>query len=432
VRKPETNAKKNVVAGLLCLVALGGAGVLGAAEWTGFEEYRNGVPNVMNPDLPVGKTETVATEQLWRVGGEDDEGGEMLGFVTDVLVDDDGLSYLLDSTLSVIQVYDAEGNHVRSIGGEGEGPGEFKMASNFLLLPNGNIGVVQMMPAKLVTLDRQGIPGSHFATGKSGGHMQMIQRARASAGAVVVGKITPNFQPDGVEVVHSLSIVDSDGEHLHTVIETSEVQQGGLSIGGPGNEFTRQFAVGRDGRIFVAQHYDQYAIEVFNTLGEPERVIRREYTSVKRSAAEIAAEEAQNAEMAERFSGSVEMIVEQFERDIGAMHPRVDGELWVRNSQGTRECPAGALGVFDVFDADGKYQRRVALQADYDDDRDAYILAGDRLYILKEARKRPASTASSGGGGMMMVVATRGGADDDEEDEEAVPPSVICYRLPAK
>jgi len=178
----------------------------------------------------------------------------------------------------------------------------------------------------------------------------------------------------------------------------------------------------------VAQNNQEYIIEVFNAKGKAERVIKRDYKSVKRSDKDIADDEERNAEMSARFGGELNIDVPQFERDIGSMYPRKDGNLWVENSQGNHDCPEGQLGFFDEYDADGKYLRQVSIAVDYDSERDNYVLVNDLLYILKEGQKQPETTSTGGGAGNMMVMIS-GNSNSDEEEDEGLPPGVVCYKL---
>ncbi len=402
-----------------------------AAQWGGYTENIGGIPSMMNPEAPMLPVEIIKTEELWRVGADDDEEAAMVGFVTDVLVDEQGNSYLLDSTLNVIRVFGPQGNALREIGREGEGPGEFGIATQFMFLPNKEIGVIQMMPAKVITMDCLGVPGAHFALAGDNGGMNMIQNADSYAGGVVVGMVTPQFSESSASISHSLSVVDSKGEVLHTIIEHKEKVSGGsFSIGGGGNEFTQHWSVSTDGIVYVAQHSHEYKIEVFNADGQAERLIQREYKSLKRSSQDLAEEEERNASLAARFGGTMEMEIDKYERDINTMHPREKGVLWVETSRGTKDCPEGQLGLFDEFSSDGKFMRQVGIAVDYDAQRDSYVLVKDRLYILKEAQKQPATTSTGGGEGSRMIVMTGNvGDDDDDDEEEGMPPGVVCYQL---
>ncbi|MCP4291515.1 MAG: hypothetical protein GY780_06740 [bacterium] len=403
---------------------------LEAAQWNGHSENLGDVINMMNPEKPMLPPETIQTEEMWRVGADDDEDAELVGFVTDVIMDEKGNSYLLDSTLNVIRIFAPDGASLGEIGRKGEGPGEFGMTSQFIFLPSQEIGVIQMIPAKVVTLNRKGLPGSDFSLGGGDGGMTMIQNAGSYDDGVVLGMVEPKFIDGSMVITHSLAVHNSTGETLHTILEKKEKQSGGnINIGGGGIEFTRRWSVGPDGKVYVAQHEQEYKIEVFNASGKAERVINRDYKSVKRSAKDIAEDEERNADMAARFGGDISMEVPEFERDIGTLHPRNDGQLWVENSRGRKDCPEGQLGYFDEYDAEGKFLRRVSIAVEYDSDRDNYVLVDDLLYILKEGQKQPETTSTGGGGGNMMVMISGNSSSDEDEDEEGMPPGVVCYKL---
>lgn len=117
---------------------------------------------VTNPAKAPNGQETIELKELWRVGGYDDE-EVLFGVITDIIAGPNGNFYMLDSQLNEVQVYSPDGAYQRTIGREGEGPGEFRMAFNIVLLPNGNIGVLQAFPSKIVTLTPGGIPLMTFS-----------------------------------------------------------------------------------------------------------------------------------------------------------------------------------------------------------------------------------------------------------------------------
>lgn len=416
--------------GLIAVVFIGLLSPMPSWAWQGRVEIRAGVPHILNPAQPSSAPRSVELRELWRVGDDFGEGQETLGFVTDVLADEAGNSYLLDSSYMVIRVYDPDGNHLRDIGSEGEGPGEFRTALDFLFLPDEKIGVVQIMPAKVVTLDRLGIPGERFDLGGDDHGMSKIERAESAGEHLVVGMMRPDFSANAVE--HVLSFRDARGRELQSILKEREVQPGGsLNIGGQhAFEFTGYWTLGADGHVYVAPEKDAYRIEVYDLQGQLERVIEREYESLRRSPEELAADRKRSEKMAARFGGMVQLISREYERDIEDLYAREDGKLWVASSRGARDCPPGEIGLFDVFDREGRLQKQVSLVADYDAKRDDFILAGRRLYVLKEAQTRPASISFGGGGGMSSITMIAGGGED-EETGEPVPPAVICYELPA-
>lgn len=62
------------------------------------------VPRVENPAEPAQGTHRVELEELWRIGGADDE-DNIFGVVNRALVDDENNIYLLDAQLSLSLIH---------------------------------------------------------------------------------------------------------------------------------------------------------------------------------------------------------------------------------------------------------------------------------------------------------------------------------------
>jgi len=114
----------------------------------------DGVPHVRNAAVPAEGVQTQPLTELWRVGGEDEE--VFFGTIFSVLTDQDGNVYLLDGQLNQIEVYSPGGEHLRTLGREGEGPGEVRRAQDRLNLPGGRIRAVEQIPGKIVAFERDG------------------------------------------------------------------------------------------------------------------------------------------------------------------------------------------------------------------------------------------------------------------------------------
>ncbi|MBU8871660.1 MAG: hypothetical protein KOO60_12410 [Gemmatimonadales bacterium] len=405
-----------------------------APTWNGTIGEEDGWPVVNNPANPIHEDQVIRPEQLWRIGGDEED--TLFGLIEDALVDEAGNSYLLDSVLSTIYVVSRDGDITSTLGGEGDGPGEFRMGSEMVFLPNGAVGIMEMMPGKIVVLDRDGTPLPSFAMSEGGqGMMNHLQHISANDDAVLIGKVVTNFRDGEVVTRYSLSSHDADGTELAVLLENKEEQSGGqisLNMGDGKNAFTRNFSFCPDGRVVIFPEEKEYKLEIYDTAGVKQQLIRRKYESVRRSEKELEGMRKQQEQMRERFGGTVELEIDQYARDISAVIVRPDGEIWVANSQGDKDCPEQSIGLFDVYDQGGRYTRRVRIEADFDPDRDNFRLLDDRLFVFKEAQKAPPRTSTSGGGGMMVMMITTGGAqdEDEDEDEEIRPYEVICYKLP--
>ncbi|RMH15701.1 MAG: hypothetical protein D6701_09800, partial [Gemmatimonadetes bacterium] len=76
-----------------------------------------------------------------RIGAFEGEGPEVFGDVRAVDADAEGNIYVLDFPASEIRVFDAQGRHLRTIGGKGEGPGEISASTGFALAADGTLWV---------------------------------------------------------------------------------------------------------------------------------------------------------------------------------------------------------------------------------------------------------------------------------------------------
>jgi hypothetical protein len=63
-----------------------------------------------------------------RLGSLDGTGPTLFAQIAAILPDDAGNIYILDYPTQEIRVFNASGDHLRTIGGEGQGPGELRGA----------------------------------------------------------------------------------------------------------------------------------------------------------------------------------------------------------------------------------------------------------------------------------------------------------------
>jgi hypothetical protein len=87
---------------------------------------RWGGPAILEPEVSIGV----------------DEGAPeyMFGSISGLWATDDEI-YVVDSQVPVVRVYDSQGRHLRDIGREGQGPGEFQRPSGVLVDPDGRVYV---------------------------------------------------------------------------------------------------------------------------------------------------------------------------------------------------------------------------------------------------------------------------------------------------
>ena len=384
------------------------------AQWKGEEVTEEDVRYVRNPEEPLEEVR-MELDELWRRGGDDDD--LLFGIVSQLVKDTDGNIYLLDGQLSEIQVLSPGGDHLRTIGHEGEGPGEFRNASDMYMGPRGALGVLQIFPGKIVGLETDGTPAGNFPLPESpGGGFQLLFVARGTSDRVVIAGADQHAEGGKQIQVTYLKAYDPDGNeiaHLHD--KSSETRFGGMKYKEKiFSNFARRWAVRSDGRVAAALDFDAYRIHVWNPDGTLNHVIERPgYVPLER-----------NDEEKERYQKLFDGITSfnpgsSFE--VSATHSTVsqlwfqeDGSLWILSSRGMGEREDGVFASLDVYDDDGKYVRRVHLVMDGDPVEDGIFFVGDQLYRVTDL--------------FSAFMANLGGDVDAEGEEEPEPVQVIAYR----
>jgi len=379
----------------------------------------DGVEIVSNPRTPIEDPFTIALRELWRVGGDSQADEEFFGIINQVVTDADGNVYLLDQQLNEVRVFSPDGDYLHTIGREGEGPGEFRAAADMFFLPNGNLGVLQLAPGRIVAFTLAGEPADDYPTPRTeGGETpRLFNGQRWGDGlALIIGH---NEQRDGALYVYrSLIKVDSDGVELERLLTSERVLSfvDFLFDETIWRTFDDRWKVGPSGDLYAVDGYLDYEIIVWDRQGNRKRVITRDYDHWDRTKEE-------KQEMYDIFDALLQnqlpeysINISDYDSDVVDVHPRKDGSLWVLTSRGAWERPEGSLGVFDVFDSDGRFLRKMTLMGEGHPLEDGYFFVGDRLFVvtdLLEAR-----------------ISSRGGRKGDgEAGEEPEPVSVICYEI---
>lgn len=95
-------------------------------------------------------------ERLVRIGEEEGDDVYVFGRIEDVKLGRDGRVYVLDGQAEQVRIFDATGRHVRTVGREGGGPGEFRGAVAMTWGPQGNLWVVDARNQRYTVLSPAG------------------------------------------------------------------------------------------------------------------------------------------------------------------------------------------------------------------------------------------------------------------------------------
>lgn len=409
-----------VAAALVVAVVLSAATVPAqAVEWNGTVETVKGVKFVKNPASPMQGPTAVEMEQLWELGGETDDEDQFFGVISDIHIDNEGNVYLLDSQLSEVKIFTGDGEFVRTIGREGEGPGEFRRPTRMFFTKDGNIGVMQTVPAKIVLLSPTGDPmGEHPLPEPEDGGFQLITSGQASEGYLVLAMARTKLAEDQSTWARTdfLTRIDSKGTQVAEYAKKTT----NINFADPvlnfaeWDTFERRWTVAPDGKVYACESYPDYVITVWNTDGSVDKKITREF----KHRAHTAKEKEFLTKMMEHFAQQIpncRVQVEDNVKDIEGFHIRDDGSIWVLNSKGSHDYPDDAVGVFDLYNKEGQFVRQVTLNGEGDPQDDYYLFVKNRFYVVTDFLQAA------------MVAQGATGLYDDEE--EAEPMAVRCYKL---
>ena len=389
---------------LRLLVVLLGAtvGLAGAAD----------VPRIIDQDGPSQGVQPLALRELWRVGGEDED--VILGRIADVAMHPDGCLYVLDNQLCQVLVFSPEGDYLRAISRQGDGPGELRQPTGLVLLTDEVLGVGMGFPGKLVTMGTDGTPkGTHHPVGAPADRNLAVLISLqyrdgvlgATGGRIVV-------EPDGRAYTERfLSVGEASLDEYHRILETTTPFDftGRVFVEVDRYYIDQRWAIGAGGRIYAPMRRDAYEISEFDPAGELVRVFGRRYEPRRRS-------DADRSRVSPIINpgtpSETDWTIDDHDECVSRImvHPD-DDTVWVMTPHGREEQPEDILECWDVFSPDGEYLRQVPIPLGHEmNEGTSYLVGGGRLVVVR---------------GM----GTSFNAREQAGEEESEPLELICYSM---
>lgn len=140
-----------LVAGLaatLLVIACGSGSEGGENGWTTTVETVDGVERVVNTPPESGPEPTLVAEEVFRIGVVEGGGATSFGLIRSIAVLPDGRFAVADAQAEEVRLFASDGQHLRTFGGEGEGPGELKGMQGVHVY-NGMLRVAEQANARL-------------------------------------------------------------------------------------------------------------------------------------------------------------------------------------------------------------------------------------------------------------------------------------------
>jgi len=370
---------------------------------------------------PAQPARTIQLEELWRVGGEDDE--FIFGMVIDCVTDAAGNLYLLDAQLCQVEVFSPTGEHLRTISRQGDGPGELRYPQDLVLLSDGNLGVVVLIPGKFVKLSLDGEPRGDLLLGGNGDPRTGFWTAFSSdsgGGTIVVaaGRDTPaEGRQDRTQFLVRIAESGEELVRYREAVMTLDLQRPRLVEAELLPPFLLVSAVGPDGRVYTARSRDEYAIEVYSPAGVLERVIGREFENLPRDERGRRRVAALMDSWLQGYPGEVDQVIDSCEPAITELFVDDRNVLWVLHSRSGFDQAEGVMLTYDTFAGDGTWLQEVSVRCQGNPARDGLKFLGDgRALLIK---------------GHVLARWTRLGVPNVDlgEEDEAGPMEIICCRI---
>ena len=344
-------------------------------------------PHFQNTDKPRDGRQTIHLKEQWSRGQEGDE--LFFGAVRKVLMGPDGNLYALDQQQSQVAVFDKDGQLVRYLSREGEGPGECRQPEDMVFLPDGTLGLAQYLVGKIIKIDLEGNPRETLMPPgfdpQEGGALSSIRRARWRSGSFVINGVRVQPTADGNVRTQYLVRCDESAkpqvEYLSRSTSSNLARDGWIEKNNyfPSHE---RWDIDGQGRVLAATERNEYLITVYAPDGNVVRTFGRDFKPWRRTEEEKQEIRDSLTVLRDGQRMQVEVHVENYEPAVSGVFWRPDGEIWVLTTPGRKNQEPGIMQTYDVFSPEGEFIRQVAVACSGDPEEDVLFLLGENQAAL--------------------------------------------------
>ena len=375
------------------------------------------IPRLIDTDGPAQGVQELALHELWRVGGPDED--LIFGRIIDLERHPDGCIYILDNQLCQVVVISPDGEHLRDLSREGDGPGELRQPIGLGFPADDLLCIGTGFPGKLITLRLDGTPlDTHYPVGEPAeGNVAIMTSLNCVDGVLAVtgGRIA--FLPGGESHTNRfMSVGDHSLTDYRRILEVATPfdPTGRVFVEADNYYIEPNWALGPGGRIYAPMQRDVYEITEFDTKGQAVRSFGRRYEPRKRSRQE---QDAISPLINTGTPPTADWKIMDHDPCIARIMVDPDnGQIWVLTPDGHEDQPDGVLETWDIFAPDGAFLRQVTVPLGGEINEGTCFLLGDRhLAVVR-------------GTGSVFSAGTAQVETGDEGEIE--PLEVICYEMP--
>lgn len=278
LRPHLASALLGAVASAACIASEPDAGVPAATV-----RDSAGVTLVENPAVPADARTgwTLGAEPLVEIGALEGAEAEQLYRVRDATRLADGRIAIVNSGSQEVRVFDATGAHLRSWGGDGEGPGEFRDPTSIAPWPGDSLAVWDRRLRRLDVRPTSGEPGRTVTYPSLGEVATPVFSHLLDDGTMVVSaiRILDGELENGLSRLPIVAaVVDGDGELVHSLGEHAGgevyIRVRGESVDILAVPVARNIVMGGAGAESLIAQTDRFELKFWDAEGRLTRVVR--------------------------------------------------------------------------------------------------------------------------------------------------------------
>ena len=332
--------------------------------WKGTIEEKDGVIIVENPKEPIFSDEVFNLVEDLSIGKAEGEEEYMFSQISAIDVDDNERIYVADVNNAHIKVFDKNGEYLRTIGKQGQGPGEMQMPYFVQVISENEVLVQDLGNQRLIYFTFDGKFLRQIPKGTT--RFPVLLKADSYGNFIGVVSLAP--PPIGGKII---SKYDSDLNILMTIAEDEQGKKGVLDIAK-----ISCFCDVSPGDNIVWGNSGEYVLHLINPEGMLVKTIIKNIVSLKFTANDKMLFEEKYASSVERglklnfpsqYPVFKDVFVDDKERIFVQTYQNIEGEP--------------SFFVHDVFDADGKFIAKVPVLANLN--RNA-VWKKNKLYTIDE------------------------------------------------
>ncbi|MCG7853778.1 MAG: 6-bladed beta-propeller [Methanosarcinaceae archaeon] len=322
------------------------------ANWSGTIKMVDGVTIVDNLTYPLFAPDVFRIDEELSIGGASTK-NFTISNIFDLFVDDNENMFVADLKEDCVLVFDKRGGFVRTIGGKGQGPGEFGFPRDLIVMPNKDIAVLDSINRRI----------TFFA--ESGTYRKSISEIDFNL---------VSFEISKTGIIVGMDIVREEESSRHEIKTYSPELKFITSVDSAPIQDIKKlnpfmpilgFAINAKDQI-VYGYPSSYEFKIYSIDGKLIKKIGRKYVPL-----EITDEDMGRTK---NLPPAIQTVIPKYHSPYWSFFVddecRIYALTWEKSSDGKRR-------MFDVFDEQGRYIARIPLPP-----RSLFIKR-DRLYSVE-------------------------------------------------